>query len=181
KQLQYTWLRSLMGAFAPFSQVTADALDYALTAHGIENPGLRANLLEAYYTLDAYDDVAPCLDALKAKGFATAILSNGSPDMLEAATKSAGLVDKLDAVLSVNDVGVNKPDPKVYQLALNHFSIAAQEVCFVSNNAWDSHAGANFGYQVARLVRYGAPAEMLPGEPKILMTDLTGLADALEK
>ncbi|MEO1066763.1 MAG: haloacid dehalogenase type II [Pseudomonadota bacterium] len=180
KQLQYTWLRSLMRDFAPFSQVTRDALDYALSAHGVLDDTLRDELMRAYFTLDAYDDVAPCLDALRAKGFKTAILSNGSPDMLDAAVQSAGLSGRLDAVLSVDTVGVNKPDPAVYQMTLDHFSIAPDEVCFVSNNAWDSHAGAHFGYQVARLNRYDAPAENLSGVPRFIMTDLTRLADSVD-
>lgn len=179
KQLQYTWLRSLMRDYQPFTRVTSDALDYALEANGIDDPDLHRKLLDAYFTLDAYDDVAPCLDALQMKGFKTAILSNGSMDMLDAAVNSAGLGDKLDAVLSVESVGVNKPDPRVYQLTLDHFKIAADEVCFISNNAWDSHAGAHFGYQVARLNRYGALPEKLSGTPKMMMQDLTGLAEAL--
>lgn len=179
KQLQYTWLRSLMHDYVPFTQVTSDALSYAMEAHGIDNQALHKELLDAYFTLSAYDDVAPCLDALQAKGFKTAILSNGSMDMLDAAVNSAGIGDKLDAVLSVEAVQVNKPDPRVYQLTLDHFGIRADEVCFVSNNAWDSHAGAHFGYQVARLNRYGAPAEKLSGVPKMMMTDLTGLAESI--
>lgn len=179
KQLQYTWLRSLMQDYKPFTQVTSDALAYAMEAHGIDNDALHKELVDAYFTLSAYDDVAPCLDALQAKGFKTAILSNGSMDMLDAAVNSAGIADKLDAVLSVEEVQVNKPDPRVYQLTLDHFGIKADEVCFVSNNAWDGHAGAHFGYQVARLNRYGAPAEKLSGTPKFIMTDLTGLAEQL--
>jgi len=179
KQLQYTWLRSLMQDYAPFTKVTSDALSYAMEAHGIDDAALHKELIDAYFTLSAYDDVAPCLDALQAKGFKTAILSNGSMDMLDAAVNSAGISDKLDAVLSVEEVGVNKPDPRVYQLTLDHFNITADQVCFVSNNAWDSHAGAHFGYQVARLNRYGALAEKLSGVPKFMMTDLSGLAGDL--
>eukprot|EP00934_Nitzschia_sp_Nitz4_P000558 Nitzschia sp. Nitz4//scaffold100_size80364//13056//13736//NITZ4_005336-RA/size80364-processed-gene-0.44-mRNA-1//-1//CDS//3329532070//558//frame0 len=177
KQLQYTWLRSLQNAYVPFSQVTSDSLSYALESHGINDPELHKDLLGAYFTLSAFDDVKPCLEALRAKGLKTAILSNGCNEMLDAAVESAGISDLLDAVLSVEQVQVNKPDPRVYQLTLDHFQIRADEVCFVSNNAWDSHAGAHFGYQVARLNRYGSMAEKLPGEPKIEIPDLTTLAD----
>lgn len=180
KQIQYTWLRSLMGDYKPFSQVTSDALSYAMELHGIDDPVLHKDLLDAYYTLSAYDDVAPCLDALRAKGLKTAILSNGSMDMLNAAVNSAGITDKLDAVLSVEQVQVNKPHPKVYQLTCDHFGVSADEICFVSNNPWDSHAAAHFGYQVARLNRYGALAEKLPGVPKFTMTALTELAGKVE-
>ena len=181
KQLQYTWLRSLMRDFAPFSKVTSDALHYALEANGVDAPDIHKKLMDAYYTLDAFDDVAPCLDFLRAAGFKTAILSNGSPDMLSAAVKSAGLVDKLDAVLCVDSVGVNKPDPRVYQMPLDHFGIQAHEVCFISNNAWDGHGGAHFGYQVARLNRYGAPAEKLSGAPSMTMSGLEDLANLISQ
>ena len=179
KQLQYTWLRSLMQDFAPFYKVTRDALHFALEAHDIDPSSLDKELIDAYYTLDAYHDVAPCLDDLQAKGFKTAILSNGSVDMLDAAVASAQLGDKLDSILSVDSVGVNKPDPRVYQMPLDHFGIRADEVCFISNNAWDCHGGAHFGYQVARLNRHDLPREKLSGTERMMMTGLDGLADLI--
>lgn len=180
KQLQYTWLRSLMQDFEPFSKVTSDALDFALEAHGVEVDGLHEKLMDAYFRLDAYDDVAPTLDALRAKGLKTAILSNGSPDMLGAAVANAALGDKLDAVLTVDIVGVNKPDPRVYQMPLDEFGIQASEVCFISNNAWDCHGGAHFGYQVARLNRNQVAEEKLSGRPRITLNGLQGLADLID-
>lgn len=163
KQLQYTWLRSLMGAHADFAQVTADALDFALAAHGIADEALRGRLLALYRTLDAYGDARPCLAALRSRGLATAILSNGSPAMLAEATASAGLSDRLDAVLSVEEVGVYKPDPRVYRLAVERLGVAAPAICFVSTNPWDASGAAHFGCTVVRLNRFGAQPERLPG------------------
>lgn len=175
KQLQYTWLRSLMGAHADFWQVTGDALDFALEVHGVDDRAIRERLMDAYLTLDAYDDTAPCLKALKAAGLATAILSNGSPTMLDAAVTSAGIGGDLDAVLSIEEVGIYKPDARVYQLAVDRLGVAASEICFVSNNPWDASAGAHFGYQVARLNRYGMPADKLPGDFAAVMRGLDEL------
>lgn len=164
KQLQYTWLRSLMGAHADFRTVTADALDYALSANGISDPDLRSKLLDLYMTLDAYPDARRCLEALKSGGFSTAILSNGSPEMLEAATKSAGLDSHLDHVLSIEAIGIYKPDQRVYQLAVDAIGVAPHEICFVSMNPWDASGAGFFGFQVARLNRLGMPPDNLPGD-----------------
>jgi len=164
KQLQYTWLRSLMGAHADFRIVTADALDYALDAHGVSDMELRAKLLDLYMTLDAYPDARRCLESLKQKGLTTAILSNGSPEMLDAATRSAGLDTHLDHVLSVETVGIYKPDSRVYQLAVDEIGVPAAGMLFVSMNAWDASGAANFGFKVARLDRLDMPPDNLPGD-----------------
>jgi 2-haloacid dehalogenase len=119
KQLQYTWLRAVQGRHADFWQVTGDALDFALQTLAIEQPGLRNRLMNLYLTLDAFPEVPDVLARLKQAGLPTAILSNGSPKMLDAAVKAAGLKPLLDAVLSVEEVGVYKPHPKVYQLAVD--------------------------------------------------------------
>lgn len=164
KQLQYTWLRSLMGAHADFSVVTADALDYALAAHGIADDALRNRLLALYRTLDAYPDAAPCLAGLRERGLVTALLSNGSPEMLSSATRSAGIDRLLDHVLSVEAVGVYKPDPRVYHLAVEATGAVPREVCFVSMNPWDASGAAYFGFRVVRLNRLGVPPDNLPGD-----------------
>ncbi len=177
KQLQYTWLRSLMGAHADFAQVTADALDYALAAHGVNNSSVRARLLELYRTLDAYGDAAPCLTQLKASGMATAILSNGAPDMLAAATETAGLAPLLDGVLSVEEVGIYKPDRRVYRLAVDRLGVAPDRICFVSTNPWDASGAAHFGLRVARLDRFSVPPDNLPGEIAATITTLDELPE----
>lgn len=182
KQLEYTWLRSLMGEHVVFWQVTGEALDYALAAHGIDNRPLREELMDLYLTLDAYPDAVEALAALKAAGFTTGILSNGSPGMLNAAVKSSGLGDHLDHVLSVEDVGIYKPDPKVYQMVVNSGAAAAPEnVCFVSANTWDAQAAAQFGFQVARINRFGLADENIPGRPKMLLNSLNELPGVLAR
>ena len=174
KQLEYTWLRSLMHAHVDFWQITGDALDYALESHDAADPALHEKLMALYRELAAYDDVKPCLSALKDAGLTTAILSNGAPEMLAAAVESAGIGTLLDAVLSVEEIGIYKPDPGVYQLAVDRLGVVAGRICFVSNNAWDSHAAAHFGFKVARLNRSGVPAEKLPGRP---VAEMSGLAE----
>ena len=178
KQLEYTWLRSLMGAHAPFWQVTTEALDYAMSFHGIENPDLREELRELYFHLDAYEDARDCLGRLKEQGFATGILSNGSPDMLEGAVSSSGLDKVLDEVISIEDVGIYKPDSRIYQLAVDRMGVSApDEICFVSANPWDAQAGAHFGYQVARINRFGLADDNIPGKPDVLLNSLSELPD----
>ncbi|MEO1198691.1 MAG: haloacid dehalogenase type II [Pseudomonadota bacterium] len=172
KQLQYTWLRSLQGAYIPFRQVTEDALDFALEALAIDDPALKADLLDLYVALDAYPDAHPCLEGLRAKSVATAILSNGSQDMLQAATRSSALAALLDHVLSVEEVGINKPDARVYQLACDRLECRPDEILFVSGNGWDGKAGAHFGYRSVWINRAGLPPERLPGNYVAEITSL---------
>ncbi|MDP4822585.1 MAG: haloacid dehalogenase type II [Aestuariivirgaceae bacterium] len=165
KQLEYSWLRSLMRRHADFGQVTEEALDYALAAFGhAENKWARTALLELYQRLKAYPDAVLTLDSLSRKNLRTGILSNGSPQMLHAAVVSAGLGELLDAVLSVEEVQVFKPDPRVYALALDRFGIRdPEQVVFVTANPWDAHGAASFGFRVIRVNRAGLPDENLPG------------------
>ncbi len=179
RQLEYSWLLSLMQRYADFWQVTGDALDFALEAAGIENPELRDRLIDQYRHLDAYPDVGAALSALRDAGFKTAILSNGSPDMLASGVSSAGLDDVLDAVLSVDEVGIYKPHPSVYQLACNRFGVAPEQVCFVSSNGWDVAGAASFGFQVVWLNRFRQPPERLPAGPRLVLETLDGLPGAV--
>lgn len=165
KQLQYTWLRALQGRHADFWQVTGDALDYALETLGLADPSLRQRLMELYLRLDAFPEVPEMLRRLKASGLKTAILSNGSPAMLEAAVTSARIGDLLDAVFSVEAVGVYKPHPRVYRLAADGLGIAAAEISFQSSNAWDAYAASAFGMRVVWVNRSGGRKERLPGSP----------------
>jgi 2-haloacid dehalogenase len=179
KQLQYTWLRSLMGAHADFWQVTGDALDYAMSAHGIADDALRERLMTAYLTLDTYPEVPDALRRLQAAGVRIGILSNGSPDMLRAAVDGAGLGDLLDPVLSIEEVGIYKPDPRVYQLGVDRTEVAAARICFVSANAWDVAGGAHFGYRVAWINRFAQPPECLPGRADAEVATLDEVARLL--
>jgi 2-haloacid dehalogenase len=174
KQLEYSWLRALIGRHADFWQVTGDALDYALARTGVE-PAVRAPLLEAYLRLDAYPEVPSVLRRLRAGGQKTAILSNGEPKMLAAGAQSAGIDGLLDAILSVEEVGVFKPDPRVYQLAVERLGVPANAIAFQSSNAWDVHGAACFGLRPVWVNRFGAPPERLPGAPEHELGDLTGL------
>ncbi len=181
KQLQYTWLRAAAGVHTDFWQVTRDGLDYALEAHGIDDAELRDRLLGLYWELEAYPEVPDMLRALKGQGLATAILSNGSPDMLAGAVEAAGIGDLLDAVLSVETVGVFKPDPAVYALVGDYFGCPRREVLFVSSNGWDACAAAGFGFLSVWANRGGEPVDRLPWRPRHVVGDLTpvpGIAGA---
>jgi 2-haloacid dehalogenase len=175
KQLQYTWLRSLMGEHTDFWQVTQDGLDWAMEASGLADAGLRARLLALYWELSAYPEVPGMLAALKAAGRQVAILSNGSPAMLEAAVASAGIGASVDAVLSVEEVGVFKPDARVYDLVGRHLGVARDEVLFVSSNGWDAAGAAHYGFRTVWVNRAGEPADQLPARPGHVMADLTGI------
>lgn len=165
KQLQYTWLRSLMGRYEGFWQVTGDALDFSMGELGIEDAALRAALMDAYRTLDAYPEVPETLATLRARGLKTAILSNGEPGMLQAAVKAAGIGAHLDAVLSVDEVGIFKPHPSVYQLVVDRLGVPAARVSFQSSNAWDANGAAAFGFRVAWCNRFGQGQERVPKPP----------------
>ena len=177
KQLQYTWLRSLQGMHVDFWQVTGDALDFALETLQLDHQRLHDRLMQLYLTLDAFPEVPSVLERLKRAGLRTAILSNGSPRMLEAAVNNAGLAELLDAVLSVEDVGVFKTSPKVYQLAVDRLRLPAAQIAFQSSNAWDAHAASAFGMRVVWCNRYGQRPERLPGQPDAEITTLAELPD----
>ena len=179
KQLEYTWLRSLMRQHADFWQVTGDALDYALDACEINNAGLRDDLLNAYLSLDCYPEVPTVLQRLKHSGLRLAILSNGSPKMLQAGARSAGIDSLLDANLSVEEVGIFKPDPRVYQLAVDHLQVSPAQICFQSSNAWDAAGAANFGFTVAWINRFGQRRERLPATPHAELKTLAELPSLL--
>jgi 2-haloacid dehalogenase len=165
KQLQYTWLRSLQGRHADFWQVTGDALDYTLETLGITDPQVRDRLMGLYRTLDCFPEVPQVLERLKQAGFVTAILSNGSPAMLRDAVAGAKLEGLLDHVLSVEEVGIFKPDGRVYQLAVDRLGVPASAIAFQSSNAWDAYAASAFGMRVVWCNRYGQRRERLPGAP----------------
>lgn len=179
KQLQYTWLRAAQHRHADFWQVTGDALDFALETLGIADPTLRARLMKLYRTLDAFAEVPAMLPRLKTAGFATAILSNGTPDMLADAVAHAGIETALDHVLSVEAVGVFKPAPAVYQLAVDQLGIPPTAIVFLSSNAWDIHAASAFGLRTIWCNRSGQRHERLPGVPDREIKTLAELPDLL--
>lgn len=177
KQLQYTWLRVAQGRHADFWQVTGDALDFALETIGIANPALHRRLVDAYLTLKPYPDVSSALDRLRKAGFKLAILSNGTPKMLASAVGSAGLGGMFDAVLSVEEVGMFKPHPRVYQLSVDRFGFAPGTIAFVSSNGWDAYAASAFGLRSIWCNRAGQKPERLPGNPAVVLSSLAELPD----
>ncbi len=174
KQLQYTWLRAVADAHTDFWDVTQDGLDWALEAAGLQGDAkMRQRLLDLYWELQAYPEVPEMLAALKAGGLQTAILSNGSPPMLDGAVQSAGIGDVLDDVLSVESVGVFKPHARVYDLVQQRFDCARDEVLFVCSNGWDAAGAAGYGFVTAWVNRANEPMDRLPWPPSYVLPDLT--------
>ena len=179
KQLQYTWLRAVQNLHADFWQVTGDSLDYALETLAIDKPGLRDRLMNLYLTLETFPEVTDVLRRLKVAGMRTAILSNGSPQMLAPLMKAAQLDALLDAVISVEEAGVYKPHANVYQLAVDRLGVPANAIAFQSSNAWDAWAAKAFGMQVVWCNRYGQRPERLPGTPDRAIKSLAELPPLL--
>ncbi len=180
KQLQYTWLRAVTGHHIDFWQVTQDGLDFALESLELSHDTeLRDRLLQLYWELQSYQEVKDVLTTLKARGFNTAILSNGSPDMLNAAVTSAGLEATLDAVLSVEDVGVFKPNARVYDMVNSRFETTSNQVMFVSSNGWDIAGASAFGFNTAWVNRASDPIDRLMAHPDHIFSDLTPLPNLM--
>ncbi len=175
KQLQYTWLRSLMKAYDSFWQVTGESLDYAMASHGIENQELRDHLMNAYLNLGCFDEVPGVLKTLKENGISTAILSNGSPNMLDPVVENSGVSDYIDVSLSVDAVGTYKPSAEVYQMPCDYFDVNPEQIAFMSSNCWDAIGAAHFGFKVAWCNRYEQQLDRLPAKPHAEIKDLTEL------
>lgn len=172
KQLEATWLRTLMGRYVPFSTVTREALAFACDSLGLSlQKDHESELMAEYRKLATFPDVA---DALMKKPAAKAgILSNGSPDMLEPLVKHSGL--KFDAVLSVDEVKLFKPAPQVYQLAVEHFGVPKENIGFVTSNFWDAAGAKSFGFNVYWINRGGVAAERLGFQPDRVLRTLAAL------
>ena len=174
-QLQYFWLRSLMGKHKDFEAVTGDALDFAMATLGIDDKFLRNRLMQLYLEFEPYPDVISTLGQLKEMGIRTAIHSNGTPDVLDSAVKSCGFESLFDDVISIETVGIFKPHPKAYQLAVDRLGLPAEGICFLSSNSWDVHGAATFGFRVVWVNRFGLQPDILPGEPDHVIKTLTDL------
>ncbi|MEY8097104.1 haloacid dehalogenase type II [Falsihalocynthiibacter sp. S25ZX9] len=177
KQLQYTWLRAVADAHDDFWEVTQNGLDWALENSAIDDPDLRERLLQLYWELSAYPEVPTMLAALKTAGLNTAILSNGSPEMLSGAVNSAGLAELLDDNLTVESVGVFKPHKSVYDLVGKRFGCANEDVLFVSSNGWDAAAATGYGFQTVWVNRANEPMDRLPWTPKNTLSDLKNIPE----
>ena len=180
KQLEYTWLRSLMGHHADFWQVTQEALDFAFDMHDINDPDLHKTLMQAYLKLDCYPEVPEALSILKSRGFRLAILSNGTPSMLAAAVNNSAIGNLIEKNFSVEEVGIFKPDPRVYRIAVDGLGVKSEEIVFQSSNAWDASGASAFGFKVAWVNRFGQSEERLPGRPDVEIQTLLELPDFLK-
>ncbi len=174
KQLEYNWVESLIGRHPDFWELTERALDYAMVEAGVPGGELRTELLDSYRSLDAYPEVPEVLEALKTRGARTAILSNGTPQMLADAVQAAGIGDLLDAVISVEEVGIFKPDRRVYELAEKHLGVPPAGISFQSSNAWDAAGASAFGFRAVWVNRIGRPREYA-GDPVTEVRDLSAL------
>jgi 2-haloacid dehalogenase len=181
KQIEYTWVRSLAGPahHRDFWRLTQEALAHVAQRHGITDTALLADVLAAYRVLGAYPEVPAMLGALRDMDIPRAILSNGEPGMLSDAVRSAGIAELLDDVLSVEAVGVYKPDPRVYQLAVNRFQLPPDAIGFVSSNAWDAFGASAFGFRVFWVNRTGQPDEYGLRGRVTELADLSALPDAI--
>lgn len=177
KQLQYTWHAAITGDHRDFWNITQNALDWAMEAAGFDDEGLRTQLLELYWRLDAFPEVAETLKHLKTKGCSIAILSNGTPDMLNAAAKSAGILGMFDSILSVETVRVYKPAREVYQMVPDRFGCDVENVLFVSSNGWDIAGAAHFGFRTVWVNRMKDPVDRLPLLPDQVTNDLRVIPD----
>ena len=178
KQLEYTWQRSLMQRYAPFSRVTEAGLRHACAALGLELSDTQAaTLMQQYLNLSLYPDAMPALEALH--GRKLAILSNGSPDMLDPLVAASGLDQVLDAVLSVAEVRIFKPDPRVYQIAVDRLGVPKEAIGFVSSNCWDACGARSFGFLTYWINRAGAPLDALDATPDHTIARLTDLSALL--
>jgi 2-haloacid dehalogenase len=175
KQLEYTWTLTLAGRYADFWTLTERALDFALARAPSVDKALKPKLLDAYLTLDAYADARAALHELTTQGFKAAILSNGTPHMLDRAIAAAGLGQDLDQVLSVDSIRMYKPRPEVYQLVTDAFHVAPAEVRFISSNRWDVMGATAFGFRTIWVNRSGLPNEYVDLSPTTTLADLKGL------
>ncbi len=176
KQLQYTWLRSMTHSYTDFWTVTKNSLDYALESHGLhENFELKERLLALYWELQPYPEVSSMLKKLKTKGIKTAILSNGSPEMLSSAVNSSNLSDLIDEIISVEKVKIFKPSSLVYEQIENVIECSKSEVLFVSSNGWDIAGAAGFGFETAWVNRSKEPIDQLPDKPKHILRNLEAI------
>jgi 2-haloacid dehalogenase len=183
KQLEYSFLRSLMGptAYVDFWTITADALDFAAEKLGLKlSPAERTRALQGWLEVRAYPEVESTLDVLASHGRRCVILSNGSPNMLHAALTSAGIARRFQAVLSVDAVRIFKPHPRVYRMALDALSTPPAEVLFISSNGWDAAGARAFGLPVAWVNRTGVPVERLGLSPNMILSDLSALPPLLD-
>ena len=173
-QLEYTWLRSLMKRHKDFWQITEDSLDKSIKAYDID-PSMKNELLNLYKVLSPFKEVPETLKILKEKDFKLAILSNGTPSLLDELVKSNNLNDLFDDIFSIEEVGIYKPDSKVYDLPIKKFKIEKNEVAFLSANTWDVSGGGNYGFNSIWVNRSNGIFDNLDYKPKNEIKNLNEL------
>ncbi|WP_416795893.1 haloacid dehalogenase type II [Ciceribacter azotifigens] len=175
KQLEYSWVRTLMGAYRDFWSLTEEALDYTFERFPGVDRTLRADLLAAYWTLDCYPEVPAVLKDIKARGARVAILSNGSPLMLAAAVKNAALETVIDDVFSVDTIGLYKTAPAVYEIVTTTYRLYPDAVSFQSSNRWDAAGAKKFGFRTVWVNRSRMPDEYRDFPPDLILPSLESL------
>jgi len=178
-QLEYTWLRSLMNRHKDFWQITEDSLDKSIKAFKID-PSMRNELLNLYKTLSTFPEVHDVLKKLKDKNYKLGILSNGTPSLLNELVKSNNLDNIFDDIFSIEEVGIYKPDSKVYDIPVKRYKIQKDEVIFLSSNTWDISGGGNYGYNCIWVNRNNNIFDNLDYKPKNKITNLIQLLTLLE-
>ena len=175
-QLEYTWLRSLMKKHKNFWQITEDSLDKSMETFQIDK-SLRNDLLSLYKELSPYSEVKNVLENLKKKSFKLAILSNGTPELLNHLVKSSNLENLFDDIFSVEEVKIYKPDPKVYDMPVNKYKVSKGEITFLSANTWDVSGAGNYGYNSIWVNRNNSVFDKLDYKPKNEVKNLKQLLD----
>ena len=173
-QLEYTWLRSLMKKYKNFWQITEDSLDHTMATFKIDK-NMREELLNLYKELIPYPEVKECLDGLKSKKIKIAILSNGTPDLLKRLVESNNIQNYFDDIMSVENVGVYKPDSKVYEMPIKKYSCKPENICFLSSNTWDVSGGGVFGYNAIWVNRFNKIFDKLDYKPQHIINNLNQL------
>ena len=177
-QLEYTWLRSLMNRHKDFWQITEDSLDKSMKAFKIDS-SMRSELLNLYKILSTFPEVKEVLNKLKEKNYKLAILSNGTPSLLNELVKSNNLDNIFDDVFSIQEVKTYKPDPKVYNIPIKKYQIQKNEVAYLSANTWDVSAGGNYGFNRVWVNRNNSIFDNLDYVPKYQVKHLGGLLDII--
>ena len=175
-QLEYTWLRSLMKRHKNFWDITEDSLDKSMKVFNI-NKNMKNELLSLYKILSPYPEVRGVLEDLKKKNFKLAILSNGTPDLLNELVESNKLNNLFDDLFSIEEVKIYKPDPRVYEIPIKKYKIKSDEITFLSANTWDVSGGGNFGYNSIWVNRHNSVFDILDFQPKNEISNLTQLLD----
>ena len=175
-QLEYTWLRSLMKKHKNFWKITEDSLDHAMATFNIDK-NMKNELLNLYKELSLYPEVKECLDALKSKKIKIAILSNGTPDLLKGLVESNNIQSYFDNIISVEDVKIYKPDPKVYEMPIKKYNCKPENICFLSSNTWDVSGGGVFGYNAVWVNRFNKIFDKLGYNPQYIINNLNQLLE----